>query len=117
MKYLGSKALYALAPHMLFCQPAGEPLYFTAPRYVLYADTIRWEWRMYLGWHDPDKKKPLDKKLDDAISRYERKWERTPTVALVNTSDFEALTEREGLEIRPAGHVAPNVFFVGCDEV
>ena len=24
----------------------------------------------YLGWYDPDKKKPAQKKLEDAIARY-----------------------------------------------
>ena len=115
MKLLGAKTLAMLSPHLMFQQRPCGPYYFAAPHYRLYADTIRMEWAMYLGWYDPDKKKPLDKKLEDAIARYERKWEKSPVVALVNTDDFAGLTPRTDLAIRAAGHVARNVFFVGCD--
>ena len=71
---------------------------------------------MYLGWYDPDKKKKPAKKLADAIARYERKWGRTPSVALMNATDVSQLTEETGVEVRVAHHVAPNTFFVGEDE-
>ena len=71
---------------------------------------------MFLGWYDPDKKKATGRKLADAIYRYERKWGRKPSVALVNASDVEHLTEDTGVEVRVAPHVAPNTFFVGDDE-
>jgi hypothetical protein len=69
---------------------------------------------MYLGWYDPDKKKPAARKLADAIARYEQKWGRKPAVALVNAADA---IETDDLEIRVVPHVAPNTFFVGEDEV
>ena len=71
---------------------------------------------MYLGWYDPDKKKKPERKLADAIARYERKWGRTPSVALVNVTDAEQLPEETGLEVRVAHHVAPNTYFVGDDD-
>jgi hypothetical protein len=71
---------------------------------------------MFLGWYDPDKKKATGRKLADAIYRYERKWGRKPSVALVNASDVEHLTDDTGVEVRVAPHVAPNTFFVGDDE-
>jgi hypothetical protein len=71
---------------------------------------------MYLGWYDPDKKKNPDRKLADAIYRYERKWGRKPAVALMNAADLAQLTEDTGVEVRVAPHVAPNTFFVGEDE-
>ena len=71
---------------------------------------------MYLGWYDPDKKKAAGHKLADAIYRYERKWGRKPSVALMNAADISQLTEDIGVEIRTAAHVAPNTFFVGDDE-
>ena len=71
---------------------------------------------MFLGWYDPDKKKATERKLADAIYRYERKWGRKPSVALMNASDVEHLTDETGVEVRVAPHVAPNTFFVGDDE-
>ena len=71
---------------------------------------------MYLGWYDPDKKKKPATKLADAIARYERKWGRTPSIALMNASDVSQLTDETGVEVRIAHHVAPNTFFVGDDE-
>ncbi len=72
---------------------------------------------MYLGWYDPDKKKDTGRKLADAIYRYERKWGRKPSVALMNAGDASQLTDDSGVEVRVAPHVAPNTFFVGDDEV
>ena len=71
---------------------------------------------MYLGWYDPDKKKTPERKLADAVYRYERKWGRTPSVALMNAADVSQLTDETGLDVRVAPHVAPNTFFVGDDE-
>lgn len=71
---------------------------------------------MYLGWYDPDKKKATARKLADAIARYERKWGRTPSVALMNVADATQLPDEAGVEVRVAPHVAPNTFFVGDDE-
>jgi hypothetical protein len=71
---------------------------------------------MYLGWYDPDKKKKPARKLADAMARYERKWGRTPSVALLNAADATELPDEPGLEVRVAHHVAPNTYFVGDDE-
>lgn len=67
----------------------------------------------YLGWHDPDKKKPAQKKLEDAIARYRRKWGRNPLLALVNHT--AGPLEVTGVEIRYVTHVTPNTFFVGAE--
>lgn len=72
---------------------------------------------MFLGWYDPDKKKPTAVKLGDAIERHERKWGRRPTVALVNPEQASEITTAPlGVEIRPERHIAPNTFFVGEDD-
>ncbi len=68
---------------------------------------------MFLGWYDPDKKKSPQQKLLDAIKRYQEKWGRSPSVALVNAADA---IEAPGIEVRVATHVAPNTFYVGDDE-
>jgi hypothetical protein len=48
---------------------------------------------MYLGWHDPDRKKPVRKKLADAIARYEEKFGRSPLVCLTSPQDAAELAE------------------------
>lgn len=65
---------------------------------------------MFLGWYDPDKKKTIEEKLAAAVRRYEAKWGHTPEVALVNPAE---VVEIDGLDIRPAAHVAPNTYYVG----
>jgi hypothetical protein len=65
---------------------------------------------MFLGWYDPDKKKTVEQKIAAASRRYERKWGSAPSVALVNPKDLVTV---EGLEVRPAPHVAPNTIYVG----
>lgn len=68
----------------------------------------------YLGWYDPDKKKPAQKKLEDAIARYRSKWGRAPAMALVNHA--AGPLEVTGVEIRYVGHVPTSAFFVGEEE-
>lgn len=69
---------------------------------------------MFLGWYDPDKKKSIEEKIAAAARRYERKHGQAPAVALVNPTQ---VAEVEGLEIRPAAHVAPNTIYVGLEAV
>lgn len=71
---------------------------------------------LFTGWYDPEKKKSSSRKLDDAIARYREKWGEEPQIALVNAADFDGLQERDDIEIRIAGNVAPSTFFVGVDE-
>ncbi len=73
---------------------------------------------MYLGWYDPDKKKAPVRKLEDAVARYERKWGRSPSVALMNAGDVARLPDETtvDVEVRVAPHVAPNTVFVGDDD-
>jgi hypothetical protein len=68
---------------------------------------------MYLGWYDPDKKKTIEQKLAAAVERYEMKWGRKPSVALVNSAE---VVEMPGIAVRAAVHVPPSTFFVGEDE-
>jgi hypothetical protein len=70
---------------------------------------------MYYGYYNPDKKQSSAAKLNDAINRYIDKHGTAPTVALVNASDFDGLQGRDDIEIRVAGTVARNVYFIGCE--
>lgn len=69
----------------------------------------------YLGWYDPDKKKPPAAKLSEAAHRYAQKWGRTPRVALVNASELDQLVGVTTLDIRGVSHVAVNTYWVGED--
>ena len=48
---------------------------------------------MFLGWYDPDRKKPARAKLADAIARYEEKFGRTPLFCLTSPQDAAELAE------------------------
>jgi hypothetical protein len=48
---------------------------------------------MFLGWYDPDRKKPARAKLADAIERYEEKFGRTPRFCLTSPQDAAELAE------------------------
>ena len=48
---------------------------------------------MFLGWYDPDRKKPARAKLADAIERYEEKFGRTPLFCLTSPQDAAELAE------------------------
>lgn len=76
---------------------------------------------MFLGWYDPDKKKPTTRKVQEAVNRYCQKWSEIPRVLLINPSQAHEIWGEEvhptGIEIRAVAHVAPNTFFVGTDEL
>lgn len=70
----------------------------------------------YMGWMDHDKKKSPSVKLTDAINHYTEKYERLPTVALVNPEQHAAITTPPlGVDVRPARHVALNTFYIGTE--
>ena len=76
---------------------------------------------MYLGWYDPDKKRAIAQKADDACARYRRKWGCEARVVICNPAAVSvlhvwALARGVGVDVRGAAHVPPNTFFVGEDE-
>jgi hypothetical protein len=48
---------------------------------------------MFLGWYDPDRKKPARAKLAEAIERYVEKFGRTPRFCLTSAQDAAELAE------------------------
>lgn len=74
---------------------------------------------MYLVWFDPDKRRSIRTKLDDAMAVYEEKFGDKPEVCLVNETDRAALASTvPGLPIplRSERFVPPNTFYVGHDD-
>jgi hypothetical protein len=77
---------------------------------------------MFLGWYDPDRKKPARAKLADAIARYEEKFGRTPLFCLTSPQDAADLAEpsrkfpgEPPVSIQARGYIARWTFYIGED--
>ncbi len=77
---------------------------------------------MFLGWYDPDRKKPARAKLADAIARYEEKFGRTPLFCLTSPQDAVELAEpsrkfpgEPPVSIQARGYIARWTFYIGED--
>lgn len=74
---------------------------------------------MFLGWYDPDRKKPARAKLADAIHRFEEKFGRTPQLCLVNPEDAIDLSSpgtswpEPSIQIESRSYIARWTFYVG----
>jgi hypothetical protein len=74
---------------------------------------------MYLVWFDPDKRRSIRTKLDDAMAVYREKFGDAPEICLVNEADRAALlavTPAPPIPLRSERFVSPNTFYVGHDE-
>ena len=60
---------------------------------------------MFLGWYDPDRKKPARAKLAEAIERYEEKFGRKPRFCLTSPQ----------VKIRARDFIARWTFYIGED--
>lgn len=72
---------------------------------------------IYTGWWDPDKKKRFEDKVRDACARFEEKWGRAATHALVNEHQWTADLSTDALLVEPSQAVSPNCVFAGEREV
>ena len=77
---------------------------------------------MFLGWYDPDRKKPARAKLADAIERYEEKFGRTPLFCLASPQDAAELAApsrtfpgEPSVSIQARGYIARWTFYIGED--
>jgi len=74
---------------------------------------------MFLGWFDPDKKKPARLKLADAIERYEEKFGARPAACLTNPTEAAELAadaKAPKLPVRAAAYIPRWTFYVGVEE-
>ncbi|MGC4106373.1 MAG: hypothetical protein QM753_08465 [Thermomicrobiales bacterium] len=81
--------------------------------------TADWSTTMYLVWFDPDKRRSIRTKLDDAMAVYQEKFGESPDICLVNEADREALlavTPTLPIPLRSERFVSRNTFYVGHDE-
>jgi hypothetical protein len=78
---------------------------------------------MFLGWYDPDRKKPVRLKLAQAIERYEEKFGHAPDLVLTNpvdAGDLRTPTKADpgdpALPIQEAAYIPRWTFYVGRPE-
>ena len=75
---------------------------------------------MFLGWYDPEKKKPARLKLEEAIERYEEKFGNLPEAVLTSVADAEELSDDKkspDILIRGVNYIPRFTFYVGIDEL
>lgn len=77
---------------------------------------------MFLGWYDPDRKKPARAKLADVLDRYEEKFGRRARFCLTSPQDAaelaEATTKHPGelpVAVQARGYISRDTFYVGED--
>ena len=76
---------------------------------------------MFLGWYDPDKKKPARQKLAEAIERYVEKFGVAPETCLTNPTDAAELAaappgKAPQLPVRAVAYIPRWTFYVGVED-
>ncbi len=74
---------------------------------------------MFLGWYDPDKKKPARLKLAEAIERYAEKFGVAPEACLTSPIDAAELSvdaKAPALPVRAAHFIPRWTFYVGVED-
>ena len=82
---------------------------------------------MFLGWYDPDRKKPARQKVAEAIERYVEKFGVQPELVLTSESDAaelrtpvkktrKAQTPAPKLPVRTVAYIPRWTFYVGVEE-
>ncbi len=74
---------------------------------------------MFLGWFDPEKKKPARVKLADAIERHIAKFSTAPELCLVNPVDAAELAadaKAPSIDLRVVDFLPRSTFYVGVED-
>lgn len=71
---------------------------------------------MFLGWYDPDRKRPAIDKLADAVGRYVEKFGSSPSICLTSSSDAVDLAGKTDLPVRAVSYIARYTYYVGVEE-
>ena len=74
---------------------------------------------MFLGWYDPDRRKSLERKLDDALDRYREKFNAEPVTVLTSVADADSLQSaalQRNLLIKGVRFVSGSTFYVGAED-
>lgn len=67
---------------------------------------------MFLGWYDPDRKRPVAEKLQDAIERYIEKYGTAPAICLISPADAQGV-DRPDLILKPVEFIPRHTFYLG----
>ncbi len=73
---------------------------------------------MFLGWYDPDKKKPARLKLAEAIERYAEKFGAAPEACLtspIDAAELAADAKAPALPVRAANFIPRSTFYIGVE--
>jgi hypothetical protein len=65
---------------------------------------------LYLVWYDPDARRTLVEKIQDARAAYERRFSTTSNVVLISAAESAELA---GVEVRSERTVQPHHFWAG----
>ena len=74
---------------------------------------------MFLGWYDPDRKRPAREKLSEALARYEEKFRRTAEACLTSVEEAAELAADKnapGLPIKGVAYIPRYTFYVGRED-
>ena len=71
---------------------------------------------MFLGWYDPDKKRPTSEKLAEAVERYVEKFGSEPEICLTSAADAVELDGKTDLPVRAVSFISRHTFYVGVEE-
>ena len=71
---------------------------------------------MFLGWYDPDKKRPATEKLAEAVERYAEKFGSEPEICLTSAADAAELAGKTDLPVRAVTFISRHTFYVGVED-
>lgn len=65
---------------------------------------------LFLVWYDPDSRRTVADKIQDALAAYTKRFSAAPNLVLVNIAD---MIEVAAIEVRSERTVQPHNFWVG----
>lgn len=71
---------------------------------------------MFLGWYDPDKKFPAERKLAEAIDRYVEKFGSEPAICLTSAADAAELEGKTAFPVRAVTFISRYTYYVGVED-
>ena len=74
---------------------------------------------MFLGWYDPDKKKPAHQKVAEGIERYVEKFGAAPITCLTNPIDAAELNGAKQppvVAVRAVDYIPRWTFYIGVED-
>jgi hypothetical protein len=74
---------------------------------------------MFLGWYDPDKKKPARHKVEEAVERYVEKFGGNPIACLTSVADAADLTADSkalDLVVKGVNFIPRFTYYVGVED-